>query len=259
MRPRLFCVLVTACACLTLQCGGPREKGPVEVLAAASLSDVLTELAERFQENQPEIRVECLFVPSGEAAGQVRAGTPADVIFIADARLMDQLEGERQLLPASRLDFFSNRLVLVAPRESEVRITAASELLAGESAGIAVAGPASPAGEYARGWLDYHGLLEPLASRFTLRQDARTVLAAVERGEAELGFVYATDAARSAEVRVVYVVPDLEHPRILYSSAILRRAPRPRKAAAFLNYVYSPWGLRAFKQRGFLLPAQEEE
>ncbi len=254
---RTLAVLVAVCAVLFIpSCGGSPEEGPVVVLAAASLSDALTEVIALYQKAHPGVPVECSFTGSGEAASQILAGAPADVFISADTRPMDRLELDGKLLAGSRRDLLRNRLVVVAPSDSSAAIGSASDLAAPACARIAIGGPAVPAGEYARQWLSERDLLQTLEPRMIPFANVRAVLAAVQAGHADLGFVYITDASSGSGVRVAYDIPDREQPNIVYPSAIMAGTTRPQKAEQFLKYVYSPWGLRVFRRHGFIMPGE---
>ncbi|MBE7560922.1 extracellular solute-binding protein [bacterium] len=84
--------------------------------------------------------------------------------------------------------------------------------------------------------------------------DARAVLGAVASGKAQVGLVYTTEVRTAENVQVVLSIPDAEQPKIIYASAIPADSRRPRMAAEFLRYVYSPWGITAFRRHGFTLP-----
>ena len=62
----------------------------------------------------------------------------------------------------------------------------------------------------------------------------RAALALVERGEAALGIVYATDALASDAVEVLETFPESSHPPIRYPAAVLAGSTHP-DAAAFLR------------------------
>ena len=77
----------------------------------------------------------------------------------------------------------------------------------------------------------------------------RAALLLVERGEAPLGIVYATDAAASAGVRVIGTFAQNTHLPITYPFALTQRGDRPEARAlfAFLTGpeaapIYTRWG-----------------
>ena len=92
--------------------GSPTPAPQIIVSAAASLTDVLTELqpqAEAFS----GARVLYNFGGSGTLRRQIEQGAPADVIFSAASEDMDVLEREGLILTDSRRDMLSNSMVLI--------------------------------------------------------------------------------------------------------------------------------------------------
>ena len=75
----------------------------------------------------------------------------------------------------------------------------------------------------------------------------------VERGEAPLGIVYATDAQASHAVRVVGTFPAASHPPIRYPLALLKTS-RSGDAAAFRAFLLARQARAIFARHGFTAP-----
>ena len=110
---------------------------------------------------------------------------------------------------------------------------------------------AVPVGRYAREALTTLGVWDSVADRLVRADSVRSALAFVDRGEAQLGIVYDTDALIDKRVRVVDVFPDNSHLPIIYPIALTSRAGAD--AAKFAAYVRGPAGDVAFKAYGFML------
>ena len=82
-------------------------------------------------------------------------------------------------------------------------------------------------------------------------RSVRAVLAAVESGNVDAGFVYKTDAAISKKVKVAYEVPAADAPKISYPLALLKDAPQPDAAKNFITFLDSNAATAVFKQFGF--------
>jgi molybdate transport system substrate-binding protein len=138
----------------------------------------------------------------------------------------------------------------------------AHEFLRGSSvARLAMGDPAHvPAGRYGRAALERLGLWDEVAPRVLPCESVRAALALVERGEADAGIVFATDASASARVEVLrdlYKAPvSLPAPAIRYPCLALRGAPVP--ALRFLEALGAPGARRSFEDFGFLLPGKTE-
>ena len=79
----------------------------------------------------------------------------------------------------------------------------------------------------------------------------RAALLLVERGEAPLGIVYATDAAASKGVRVVGIFPEDTHPPISYPFALTRRGGDRTEAQALLAFLTGPDAAPTYRSLGF--------
>lgn len=228
-----------------LACSGPPEtSGPV-VLAAASLQESLEEVGDAWAaEGHPAPVLS--FAASSALARQIAQGAPADLFVSADEEWMEALEGQGLLRAGTRGDILTNRLVLVARRGGAVHRLA--DIGDGR---LALADPAAvPAGKYAKAALESLGLWQAVENKVVPAENVRAALALVERGEAVLGMVYATDAIASDAVEVVETFPERSHPPIRYPAALLAGASHA-DSAAFLAFLRSDEARRIFEKHGF--------
>ncbi|HEX5377099.1 MAG TPA: molybdate ABC transporter substrate-binding protein, partial [Phenylobacterium sp.] len=133
---------------------------PVTVFAAASLKNALDEVG-RVYAAKTGRATRFSYAASSAIARQIENGAPADVFVSADGAWMDYLAQRGLIVAASRRDLLTNRLALIAPRDSRVAIRIGRGMpLAQALAGgrLAVAGPDVPAGRYARASLDSLGV-----------------------------------------------------------------------------------------------------
>ena len=224
----------------------------VTVFAAASLSDVLNELALVYTQ-QTGNRVEFSFAATSMLARQIENGARADLLLAADQEWMDYVDQRGLIRKATRRNLLGNRLALIAPADSTVRLSIGPEfpLLAALGGGrLATGDPDSvPAGRYARAALVSLHVWNAIADRLVRADNVRGALAFVARGEAPLGIVYATDARADQRVRVVDLFPASSHPAITYVAALTTGASAP--AASFLDFLRSPTAAAAFERYGF--------
>ena len=219
----------------------------VIVFAAASLGDVLRELAAAWHARRPDHLV-LSFGASSDLARQIRAGAPAAVFFSADVRRVEELEREALVAPGSRHDVLSNQLAVIVPSGSAAVVRAPGDLRSCRR--IALADPeAVPAGLYARTWLTSIGLWDALREHVVPTVDVRAALAAVEAGHADAGVVYQTDTRVTSRVRVAFTVPRAEGPPIVYSVAAI--AGRP-EGAEVVRFLVSREALAVYEKHGFV-------
>lgn len=223
--------------CLAL---GPRPCAAEEILvsAAASLSAAFKEIGAGFTAANPEIGVSFNFAASGALLQQIEKGAPVDVFASADQETMDLAQQRGLIVPASRRNFTTNRLVLVVPVASTLGLRGVEDLSRPEVKRIAIGNPALvPAGRYARAALGA-ALTEVLKPRFVYAESVRQAMHYATRGEVDAAFVYASDAASSEDLRVVAT---LQTPApIAYPAAAVAASPRQASARRFLDYLAGP-------------------
>lgn len=226
---------------------------PPVVLAAASLQESMNAAADAWAK-RGHVRPTLSFAASSALARQVAAGAPADLFVSADVEWMDDLDKRGLLASGTRVNLLGNRLVLIAPVDSRVRVglRPGVDLRRALNGGrLAMADPdAVPAGRYGKAALTALRGWDAVAPSVVRAENVRAALALVERGAAPLGIVYATDAKASAKVRVVGVFPAASHPPITYPIARLK-ASRNVEGEGFRRFLVSPGGRAIFVRYGF--------
>jgi len=227
------------------------------VFAAASLADALTEVGRAFEERE-SVDIIFNFASSSILARQIGSGAPADVFMSADEARMEILEQGEWLVPGTRHSLLGNQLVIVAPVDSKLELAEARDLAATSFTRIAVANPYSvPAGIYARLYLGELRLWDLIEPRVIPAANVRTALAAVESGNVEAGFVYLTDAMRSARVAIRYRVPIDQGPVISYPVAVVRQDALNPMAFRFVSFLSESEAMQIFVSYGFFLLTPE--
>lgn len=222
------------------------------ISAAASLRDALRAIAPQFAQKYPQIRVNYNFGASGALQRQIEQGAPADVFISAAAKPMDALERANLLLPGSRRHLLRNRLVLIVPRTSPLQLNQFEKLADPQVKRIAVGEFRTvPAGQYAQEVLQHLGILAQVQPKLVFGNNVRSVLAAVETGNADAGIVYATDAKISAKVRIGATAPKQSHSPIVYPMAILQNSKPLDAAKAYAAFLQGAQAKSVFSQFGF--------
>ena len=229
---------------------------PVTVFAAASLTDAMKDISAVWVQ-AGHVPLKLTFAASSTLARQIEQGAPAELFASADQQWMDYL-AQRNLISAdTRRDLLTNQLVLVVPKDQARRVAIGPGVdlgsLLGPDGRIATGDPAHvPVGIYAQQALTKLGLWTTLAPRIAGAEDVRSALLLVERGEAPVGIVYATDAAASAGVAVAGVFPEDTHDRITYPFAVTKSGDTP-EARALMAFLAGPEARAIFERRGFTL------
>jgi molybdate transport system substrate-binding protein len=247
-------VLAVLFSSVALAAPARAEGQSVSVYAAASLTEVVGAVAKRFEGG----RVQASFGASSELARQIKDGAPADVFLSASPDWMSFVK-QAGKLEGESIVFARGELVCVVPRGSALHARGALDpatllekgLAPGDRVGIADVGV--PAGEFARQALASLGLAEAYRSRLVGQKDVRAVLNAVAKGELQAGFVYATDA-RAADVERLFAFDPKSHAPIEYVAGVVRGAPHPEVARAFLDFLGGEAARAELAAAGFGLP-----
>jgi molybdate transport system substrate-binding protein len=234
-----------------------RAAEPLTVFAAASLTDALRALSQAWA-LRGHAAPRLSFAASSALARQIEQGAGADLFLSADEPWMDHLQQRHHILPASRISPVGNSLVLVTPtdRPRAVALARGTDLAAllGPQGRLATGDPAHvPVGRYAQAALSWMGQWEAIAPRLARAENVRAALLLVERGEAPLGIVYATDALAAPGVRVIAEFPPESHPPITYPFALTRRAAENAQASGFLAHIAGDAAAPTWQRFGFTL------
>ncbi len=233
----------------------PQPQAALLVSAAASLQDVLTETNALFEQAHPLIKVTANFGASGALQQQIEQGGSADVLIAAAARPMDALQTANLILPGSRRNLVTNRLVLVVPANSSLGLASFQQLSDPAVQRISVGEFRSvPAGQYAEEVFRNLAILDALRPKLVFANNVRAVLAAVASGNVDAGIVYRTDARSSDRVRQVATASASLHSAIVYPMAIISRSRNAQAAQTYTQFLSSPDAQSIFERYGFGLP-----
>jgi molybdate transport system substrate-binding protein len=229
------------------------ETASVTIFAAASTTNAITDISKLFAEKN-KAKVTHSFASSSTLAKQIEQGAPADVFLSADQKWMNYLAEKQSIVPQSRFDLLGNKIVLIAPASSTLKITVGPKFDLAKVLGndkLAMGDPDHvPAGIYGKQALEKLGVWKDVEAKVARAKDVRAALALVERGEAPLGVVYATDAAITKKVKVAGVFPENSHPPIVYPVALVKGKTTPT-AKSYLEFLKSPAAKTVFEKYGF--------
>lgn len=237
-------------ACIALPAGAAFA-ADITVSGAASLTNAFTDVKAAFEKAHPDTRVATNFAASNPLLQQMREGAPVDVFASADQDTMNKAEQEKLIDPATRRNFVANSLVLIVPLSAKDDGPVKSVADLDKAQRLAVGNPDSvPAGRYTRASLQSTGRWDALQPLMVQGESVRQVLDYVSRGEADAGFVYATDAF-IAKDKVAIVDTMSGHEPILYPVAVTGAAKDKAAAQAFVDYLFAPDGRAILAGYGF--------
>lgn len=241
----LLVLTVTACA-PGAPAGGssPGElRGPLQVYAAASLSEAFDAIAEAFEAEHPAVDVTAVYDGSSTLVTQILEGAPADVFAAADEATAAKA-GDLALDPHV---FATNTLVIAVPAGNPARVAGLADLADVTSV---LCAPEVPCGAASAALLERAGVTVAPAS---IEQNVTAVLTKISAGEADAGLVYATDV-RGVDA-VDAIVPEGTADVVnRYPIAALADAPNPEAAEAFVAFVRSEAARVLLADLGFGAP-----
>ena len=247
----LSCALAVSAALLATSA----VSAEINVYAASSLTDVLKQIGADY-ERQSGDRVSFNFAATSTLARQIEEGAPADIFVSADEPQIDRLVQNANVIAETRRTLLSNTLVVIAPADSQLTIDSPAQLATVSR--VAIADPnIVPVGVYARAYLTRANLWDSIAPKVIPVENVRAAVAAVESGNVDAGFAYATDARISKHVKVIFAVPAEEEPRISYPAAMINGSKNRTAAEKFLNHLQSDAATKVFESHGFIVPREK--
>ncbi|RGT72128.1 molybdate ABC transporter substrate-binding protein [Ruminococcus sp. AF18-22] len=231
------------------------KEEPTELLIAAAASleySYEDELIPMFEKANPDITVKGTYDSSGKLQTQIEEGIEADVFMSAAAKQMNTLAEENLVDKDSIVNLLENKIVLITPADTELELKEFIDITKVETIGIG--DPASvPVGQYAQESLTNLGLWEAVSAKASLGTNVTEVLNWVAEGSADVGIVYATDAATTDKVKVVAEAPadSLAEPAI-YPVGIVTASKNKEAAQKFVEFLQSEEAVKVFEEYGFI-------
>ena len=242
-RGVVFGAALVAAVALVAAFTSTRADGPATVYAAASLTDVLPKVSpsSRFQ-----------FAGSNQLALQISRGAPADAFASASPVYTQGLF--RDGLVEKPRTFATNTLVVAVPRSNPAKVRSVFDLAKRPKLKLVVAGQKVPIGLYTREVLKRLALLRVLRKAVSQEPDVKGIVGKLALGEADAGFVYATDVRAASSRLVAFPLPQRSQPTVRYEVAVVKGSSNREAALELVADLLSTDGRRELKQAGFGVP-----
>ena len=183
------------------------EEVELQVFIAASLNTCMQEVAAKYNEEHPNVKIVYNADSSGKLLTQIEEGYTCDVFFSAAQKQMNTLEEDGLIVEGTRADVVNNQVVVIKRKDTESAVTGLETL--GKASSIAMADGSVPVGRYTRTALMNLGILPEAedASVYTTAEvsdalggveiseqgNVSQVLTAVAEGSCEVGTTYYSD------------------------------------------------------------------
>lgn len=226
-----------------------RSARSITVLAASSLKPAFTQIAERFETDNPGASVEFEFAVSSQLANYLLKGGRGDVFASADFAQMDTV-AKAGLLGGTSTNFSSDALAIVTAPGNPYGVDSFADL-ANPRLTLAVCQLPDPCGSATQRIENNTGVqLDPVTEEAT----PTDVLDKVTGGQVEAGLVYITDALNAGDAVTIIRFPEAADAVNEYPVAVLQQATQNGLAQKFVDLVVGQDGRKILGQAGFGKP-----
>ena len=263
MKKTVTLILTLAMLFTLAACGG-KAKTQVNVFAAASMTETLTEIEKKYEAAHSDIDLVFTFDSSGTLKTQIEEGAPCDLFISAAPKQMNQLDitaspdintdGLDFILSETRINLLENKVALVIPEGNPKNIKSFDDLVEHLKAGdilLAIGNGDVPVGQYTQKIFAFYNISEEeISSCLTYGSNVKEVTSQVSEKTVDCGIVYATDAF-SANLEVVDTATKEMCGQVLYPAAVLKGSANTEAATAFLEYLKGAEASKIFSSIGF--------
>lgn len=234
----------------------------LNVFAAASMTETLTEIQEMYKEVAPNVTLVFNFDSSGTLKTQIQEGADCDVFISAAQKQMNQLdkdadpevntEGLDYVLEGTRVNLLENKVVLAVPDGNPKNIESFEDLGTDRLSLLALGNEDVPVGQYSTEILTNLGILDSLEAegKITYGSNVKEVTTQVSEAAADAGIIYATDAFSAGLTVVDQAEGDLCK-QVIYPAAVLNISKNAEAAKEFLAYLQTDTCMQVFEAVGF--------
>jgi molybdate transport system substrate-binding protein len=252
----LFVVLLCGCGLrgeITSQSSPAARR--LTVFAASSLTEAFSEAGTQFEASHPGVDVIFNFAGSQTLSRQILEGAQTDIFASANQAEMDPLVAAGLAEVGTSVVFVTNMMAVILLRITCWGLTLRATVEMGIK--VVMAAAQVPAGQYAR------VALKNLNSRYgegfdqmvlgnvvSNEENVRQVLAKVQLGEADAGFVYLSDTLAAPGLKMI-VIPAQYGGVARYPVAILKDSHEPDLAQEFVKALLSNEMQAVLRRWGF--------
>lgn len=234
----------------------------LNVFAAASMTETLTEIQEMYKDVAPNVTLVFNFDSSGTLKTQIQEGADCDLFISAAQKQMNQLdkdadpevntEGLDYVLEGTRVNLLENKVVLAVPDGNPKNIESFEDLGTDRLSLLALGNEDVPVGQYSTEILTNLGILDSLEAegKITYGSNVKEVTTQVSEAAADAGIIYATDAFSAGLTVVDQAEGDLCK-QVIYPAAVLNISKNPEAAKEFLAYLQTDTCMQVFEAVGF--------
>lgn len=240
------------------------EQVKLNIFAAASMTETLKKLEQKYETAHPNVDLVFTFDSSGTLKTQIQEGAECDLFISASPKQMNAIDSSKSgdknpdgldfVQQGSRVDLLENKVTLCVARDNPAGINAYEDLARALKSGkvlLAIGNSDVPVGQYSLKIFKYFDVDEQaVASKLTYGSNVKEVTTAVREGTADCGIIYATDAF-SAGLTPVATATAQMCGRVIYPAAVMKASKHQAEAGEFLSYLGGDEAKAEFEAVGF--------
>ncbi len=194
----------------------------IQVFIAASLNNVMQEIAAKYNEKNSDVKIVFNADSSGTLLAQIEEGYACDVFFSAAQKQMNSLQDDDLVVDGTRHNVVNNQVCVIKRSDTETAVTGLSDI--SKASSIALADGSVPVGKYTREAMVNAGILPEAedVSKISTKEvsdalggveiseqsNVSKVLAAVVEGSCEVGTTYYSDTyGYEKDIEIIEKVP----------------------------------------------------
>ena len=228
------------------------ETVELTVFAAASLTESLTAIGEKYMAANENVKISFNFDSSGKLLTQIKEGAVCDLFISAAPKQMNALDGTLKddadknpdgldmLVEGSRIDLLENKVALAVAEGNDKGIDSfdkLADLLKNGDVMLAIGNSDVPVGQYTQKIFAYYGIDETaIADKLSYGSNVKEVTTAVSEGTVDCGIIYASDAYSAGLTVAATAIAEMCG-QVIYPAAVLNTSEHQDAAAAFLTYL----------------------
>lgn len=228
------------------------ETVELTVFAAASLTESLTAIGEKYMAENENVKITFNFDSSGKLLTQIEEGAVCDLFISAAPKQMNALDGSLKadseknpkgqdlLVAGSRIDLLENKVALAVAEGNPKGIDSfdkLADLLKNGDVKLAIGNSDVPVGQYTQKIFKFYDIDEAaIAEKLTYGSNVKEVTTAVSEGTVDCGIIYASDAYSAGLTVAAEATADMCG-QVIYPAAVLNTSAQQEAAAAFLAYL----------------------
>ena len=228
------------------------ETMELTVFAAASLTESLTAIGEKYMAENQNVKISFNFDSSGKLLTQIKEGAVCDLFISAAPKQMNALDGTLKdgadknpdgldmLVAGSRIDLLENKVALAVAEGNPKDVDSfdkLAELLKSGDVKLAIGNSDVPVGQYTQKIFTYYDIDEnAVADKLTYGSNVKEVTTAVGESTVDCGIIYASDAYSAGLTVAATATADMCG-QVIYPAAVLNTSAHQEAAAAFLTYL----------------------